>query len=495
MTDYKLVWGGWTLSWGERLAVKAECEILSAHAADDSSQLSRQSPWEWSLTPGIQTARTIVRDIGVLLAAVRVRLGAADHLEILLHNVEASLALSGREAALPLSSIKASGDDARSELAVQAQQIGAAMTTWLREDAVNDVAISRYGLAALGQLEIRSRCEQHLWTPEAARLIMGPTGSPLVMQLYNEFLHQVILLRDALLPFANWQEIPFLMDNAEEVRVRGMRWLEQGRQQFLVRLLTGQVPHRAIVRFAQEVLNTTLGSVGYGFQYRLGTVLPAALGIPISAAASPRILLRWHPVLTVKTAAGAEPEEAVFEYELDDYYSAASMLATTLSSSALEPQLLAANEARLVTVERESSGMIQAMEPSTERVIQLRLRMIADGEIREVDLGQAARGHRYLYRIQEPAAHSELPIVSDDGEEAAEQSVHADWLLTLPGLQSAEEGIYTIRTAGNPLVQWMLLGKLYPENVIAAGEMKLKISYAAARGLGKQFGAKFIIEG
>lgn len=40
---------------------------------------------------------------------------------------------------------------------------------------------------------------------------MGPKGSPEIMQLFNEYLHQLILLRDALMPFENWEEVPIMI--------------------------------------------------------------------------------------------------------------------------------------------------------------------------------------------------------------------------------------------------------------------------------------------
>lgn len=494
MTEYQLSWDNQTLTWGERLSFEAEWEAPLSGTAVKRTLTEEGAAWEWELSSGISKARAIVRDIGILLAAVRVRLGAADHLEALLHNVDASLALSGREATLPLSVFKMAEDDARSELTVQAKQIGNTITDWLREDALQNVAIKRYGQKALGHLELRSRCEQHLWTPDVAQLLMGPSGNPIVMQLYNEFLHQIILLRDALLPFSNWQEVPFDLKDVE--RAKGLRSLEQHRRQFLVELLTGTISHRAIVQFAQGTLHTSISGAGYGFQYRLGTVLPAGIGLPINGTDYPRSLLRWHPVWTVKTGNEPEPEAIAFEYELNDYYSARSnLLDTTLTNVDSDNRLLDVSDARLIIVESEQALADHEMEIRATPKYQLRLKLNSDSGAFEVDLGQAARGHRYLYRSSGTGVGEHLPPITDSGSEAAIQTVEAHQLLSLPDLVIAAEGIYAIQTKGNPLLQWLLLGKLYPENVIAADERGWEDIQTSARTLGKQFGAKFVIEG
>jgi len=498
MTEYQLSWGNHLLTWGDRLSLEAERKLNLESTAVDHTLAKQGEALEWELSSGISRARAIVRDIGVLLAAVRVRLGAADDLEALLSNVEASLALSGREATLPLSVFKTAADDARSELVVQAQQIADTITTWLREDALHNVAIKRHGQEAVAQLELRSRCEHHLWTPDVVHILMGPSGSPIVMQLYNEFLHQTVLLRDALLPFSNWQEVPFALDDVESDK--GLRWLEQSRRQFLVELLTGTISHRAIVSFAQGALHTSISNVGYGFQYRLGTVLPAGIGLPITAADSHRSLLRWHPVWTVKTGNELVPEAIAFEYELHDYYSARSNL-PEITPMTINPhnQLLDIKEAQLIALKPEpvpvpEQGLTDhEMEVQGTRKYQLRLKINTSSGAIEVDLGQAARGHRYLYRSKEGLAGGLVSHITDGSAKAVIQSIDAHQLLALPDLVTAAGGIYTIQTKGNPLLQWMLLGKLYPENVVTTDQSNQEDIQTTVSTLGKQFGAKFVL--
>ena len=101
---------------------------------------------------------------------------------------------------------------------------------------------------------------------------MGSRGGPVTMQLYNEWLHQIVLLRDALLPFTNWQNVPLL------VTPTGLRHTESARDSFLTELLVRQIRHTSIVDFARNVVTGTSGPAGYGFDPDGGTVLPAVIG-------------------------------------------------------------------------------------------------------------------------------------------------------------------------------------------------------------------------
>lgn len=88
---------------------------------------------------------------------------------------------------------------------------------------------------------------------------MGRRGGPVTIQLYNEWIHQMVLLRDALLPFTNWQEVPL------RVTPEGLRPVEQGRDRFLTELLVRRIRHTAVVDFARHVVTGGSGPAGYGF--------------------------------------------------------------------------------------------------------------------------------------------------------------------------------------------------------------------------------------
>ncbi len=125
-----------------------------------------------------------------------------------------------------------------------------------------------------GPLVVRSHCYGHPLTPPAAGLFLGRRGGPVAMQLYNEWLHQVVLLRDALLPFTNWQDVPLL------VTPSGLRHTEPARDAFLTELLVRQIRHSSIVDFARRVVTGTSGQAGYGFEAGGSAALPAVLGRP-----------------------------------------------------------------------------------------------------------------------------------------------------------------------------------------------------------------------
>ncbi|KAJ0345850.1 hypothetical protein COL922a_014914, partial [Colletotrichum nupharicola] len=57
------------------------------------------------------------------------------------------------------------------------------------------------------------------------------------MQLYNEYMHQMVLLRDALLPFYNYEEVLIPVTGAG----RGLRHMEGPREGFMAKLFTKQV--------------------------------------------------------------------------------------------------------------------------------------------------------------------------------------------------------------------------------------------------------------
>ncbi|WP_144406981.1 hypothetical protein [Paenibacillus sp. IHBB 10380] len=72
------------------------------------------------------------------------------------------------------------------------------LTRWAREFQSQGWALNHYWEAALDDLALRSRCDQHLWTPQVAKTLIGPAGGPALIQLFNEYLHQFVLLRDPL---------------------------------------------------------------------------------------------------------------------------------------------------------------------------------------------------------------------------------------------------------------------------------------------------------
>lgn len=424
-----------------RLGSRMDIETTTFRSVD-----SQEIP-QWELPVGVYRAQDIVRETSALLEAVCLQLGNSAAAESLLKNLQSCLGVSGREAVLPLALI-ASEDETKRPFLDQAQKIGNTLSIWAREYYLEKSAWLMYGEKALLQLVHRSQCDNHRWTPEVVSILMGPKGSPEIMQLFNEYLHQLILLRDALMPFENWEEVPIMIVEGDQAK--GLRFVEPARNRFLTELMVKQMPHREVVRFAQSFLSPELSTVGYGFQNRLGMVLPAAIGKPITATKS---LLCWHPahLLLYQKAGGSD--SVVFDYAEGDYYAATR---SWIGSRTLKQQNN--NE---VSFQNEIDIVPEAIEQG--RVI-LNMRL-SDGNYEyRVDVGQAMRGHRYMYRPEQIDAATEI-TASQSRSEWIEHA--ASEILGAPGLATFnEDGVHYISVGGNPLVVWALLGKLFPLNVV-----------------------------
>lgn len=344
--------------------------------------------------------------------------------DVLRAQIHATLGLGTRETSLPLAIGPDSARAAR-ELGAQAESVGRELASWTADALVR--LRGRRTPPPAGPLVVRSHCYGHLLTRPAAELLLGSTGDSVAMQLYNEWLHQIVLLRDALLPFANWQEVPLL------VTPSGLRHTEQARDRFLTELLVRQIRHSGIVDFARHVVTGAPGPSGYGFDADGGTVLPAVVDGPPRTA--PGYLLTWRrdPAATGTAAYVAEPR---------DYYAAPRTPAEQLPPATAGPGPLTA---RVVTGEA-ADGTRTA-----------RIEVTHDGTTARVDLGQALRGHRY-------ARHR----AAADAPAADGITTPGPWaVLRAPALVSAEASGITVDATGQAdLVVLALLGRLYPNHVV-----------------------------
>ncbi|MEK5645324.1 hypothetical protein BK138_26605 [Paenibacillus rhizosphaerae] len=471
MSDYQLNLNDNRIVWGKEINV----EPRIGKSPNDSIRQGAGSALDWNLPAGIYRAKEVVRALDPLLEAMLVQLGEPVNGDpaVLLDSLQANLAISGRVSSLPLGPL-ALEDKAGVELTAQAVRIGEQLVSWAREMNAEKRTLASYGPETLGQLEFRSHCYGHALIPDAVAQVWGPFGGPRIMQIYNEYLHQMVLLRDALLPFANWEQVPF--EVKEHTEFKGLRFLEPAREVFLTQLLGKKLTHKSIVQYAQSVVSSGLSAAGYGFQYQLGTVLPAGLGEPAGTAA--RYLLKWHPVQTIQAEETQDMAAISFDYEYDDYYAAPRTDAgsgtpgnkDTLPVSLGE--IAGPNVARLLP--------ITASDRTT-----LRLSLELDGREFSVDLGQLFRGHRFMYR-PEGNDNADVAIVK-----RTSVSLHsAADILALSGLVTNTDGIHFIPTDGNELVRWALLGKLYPENVVILDNghpEELEKAYVSGKGFGTQF--------
>jgi len=466
--EYRIPIGQFDLRLGERIDVNS---IVGRHKARGKLQQG------WELPPGIYSAREIVNEVSTLLEAICIRIGSEEVAGALLDNVRASLATSGREATLPLD-VLAQDDRVKNELLGQAQTIGAALVSWAHEALAARSGEQCYGTAALADLELRSRCEKHLWTPGAVSIMMGPSGSPEVMQMFNEYLHHMVLLRDALLPFVNWEQVPIEIGP----EASGLRFIEPARERFITQLVMKGIPNKEIVAFAQSVLGVGTKEIGYGFQYHLGTVLPAMIGGSLPTASNS--LLRWHSAAlvspTIKDAVtGQEQQNFIFVYANEDYEAAPrSFIGTGTNASAVEYSF------------SEEAEIIPAFIGGDHIVLTLQL--LSGSTAYAIDVGQITRGYRYMYR---PDSGTE-DIEGNGGPDHSTWIQHsAADLLKLQGLAAFGDGVHYTSAGGNPLVLLALLGKLHPQNIVflESGWTGSNNEVARALRAGKQFGAKVLL--
>ncbi|MFF4258655.1 hypothetical protein ACFY1L_46485 [Streptomyces sp. NPDC001663] len=365
--------------------------------------------------------------------------------EVLRAQIRATLGLGTRETSLPLAVGPDSATAAR-ELGSQAEAIGEAIASWATA-ALDRLLTERIAFPA-GPLVVRSHCYGHLLTPAAADLLLGRRGGPVTMQLYNEWLHQTVLLRDALLPFTNWRGVPLL------VTPSGLRHTEAARDRFLTELLVRQIRHTSIVGFARHVVTGTSGPDGYGFDADGGTVLPAVIDSPPFTA--PRHLLTWRPDHAVD-------ETATYVAEESDYYAAPRTLVEDLPPAG--------------TTQGPLIGRIVA-DRAVDGIRTAHIEVSHDDTTARVDLGQALRGHRFAHRQDHTA----------DAETAEDARTAAVWsALRAPALVWTQGGEVAWDAVGqDPIVVLALLGRLYPENVVlrSAGH-RTSLTTARSKGPGR----------
>ncbi|MCJ1367837.1 hypothetical protein MMC16_006972 [Acarospora aff. strigata] len=435
--------------------------------------ISQKHSKEWSLAPGIYTPRQVVAGVSPLLETVVVKLGKdpVSSRKVLVDGLAASLSTTSRESTLPLP--KSVTDASRKEMAKQANQIGETLVQYVREASTPDQG---------SDIMVRSPCEGHLWTHAVTGILMGPRSNGQLMQLYNEWLHQLVLLRDSLLPFQNYADVALSIQGKTGA---GLRDFEEPRSKFLVQCLTRAPSQVAIVDLAKAFTAPALPSGGYGLQHSQGLILPAFL-----SGCSSLHLLRYHPARLIDSSS-----EVLFDYEYASYYSAPR---TELPKSAETITAGSWPPASLLTLTPElTECSVSVHTPETEngkgkdqprRLLKLQLDLDKDACV-SVDLGQIARGRRYVYQVSHKASTTSTSAKGFSKISALHRP--AD-ILSQPGLVSSEtEGIHVI-PATNPVLGLALLGKLYPENVILLGAEQAP---GEAEMVGKGFGPRFVIYG
>lgn len=427
----------------------------------------------WYLPQGTYTPRQVVEGCAPLLETVLHNLGqdppnTVPARKMLLDNLASNLRVDTRESTLQIP--HSTADGRRRQIAQQAVRIGETIVQYAHEISLSKPKFDP-------QLTIRSPCEGHLLNAAVAGLMFGPRSRMNLMQVFNEYLHQIVLLRDALIPFQNYEEV-MIPIKGETGRQLGMRGTEEARSQFLAHLMTRSIAQSAIINYAKAFLAPKLPAHGgYAFQYAHGLVLPAFL----AGSSSPR-LLYYCPAHLGPESSGSD---ILFDYEYQDYYSA-PRAEISGSMTALARDSWPSAALHVPTRILESSVAIEKLiehKDSSTCLLQLRLEFDEDQCV-SVDLGQISRGFRYAYRVT-PDSNSSFatsdksrnddknPDASMSNESAGfSQSslVHSPTALlteSAPGLLSSSKqpSIHVIPT-NSALLTLALLGRIYPENVV-----------------------------
>ncbi|KAF2203209.1 hypothetical protein GQ43DRAFT_479268 [Delitschia confertaspora ATCC 74209] len=396
------------------------------------------------LPAGAYTPRQIVESSAPLLETVVHHLGSSPDgeppaREQLIENLASNLALNIRAMSITVPA----NDSTRVEMANQAEKIGTKFIEYIRATNPEDVA---YG----PEYVVRSPCEGHLLKPHVSHLMFGTRSLRHLMQIYYEYLHQMVLLRDSLLLFGNFEDVIIQITDECE-------------------MMTKQVTQRSIIKNAMFLLAPKLWSenaIAFRYQYR--TVLPSLI-----AGGSSGRLLRY-----VSAVIDEDNKEAVSHNKFVDYYIAPRTDAVVGESSIPESDTQAPQKATLLSVEN-----------GDEQYLELILDYIDGKHLAKIDVGRAARGFKYAYFVN----HTQESTPTD---ELKGVQYHSAWSI-LPksglGLVIPPTGIHVVR-AGNKIELYALLGKMYPDNIVVMEEGQSLIkSLEEIRGRFRNAG-RFVIE-
>jgi hypothetical protein len=392
------------------------------------------SVWNTFTSQTRVSARGYVDEIAVLLQGVLASNGF-QHPEILIDQLRTTLSLGGPHSSIPIPAAPARSS---TQLLVQAVRIGDQLATWA-EEALTRLIDEPAPLNA--PLQVRSHCDGHTLIRPAIHILLGPQGGPVPMMLFNEWIHQMVLLRDALLPFGNWDEVLLPVDGT------GLRRLETPRERFLSEVLLRQVRHTSIVAYARNVLvpGNDVRIDGYGFAYAGGTVLPAVAGA--HSILTDSYLLTWSPEGAVDVVETYVPRES-------SYFEARRTAARALPHASDPPPVIT------------GARIVEAPAGMGVRHAAIELTIAGRDAVAVVDLGQALRGHRFAYPTE--SADASAPRDAEAWLSSARVLDAVD-VLTAEGLVWDERGDYSIDVRQDGLVALALLGAIYPENVIVRG--------------------------
>lgn len=431
---------------------------------------------EWKIAAGVYKPRQIVILVSPLLESVIAKLGvdpgnAISSRKLLVDGLASLLSTVSRESTMPIP--PSTTDTSRREVAKQSFRISKTLTQYI--DDVSDPKME-------SNIRVQSPCEGYLWTDAVAHLLRGPRGTRQLIQLYNEWLHQMVLLRDSLLPFQNYADVQL------SVQCRtgpGLRDFEEPRSKFLVQCLTRTVSQTVLIDVAKVFTAPSLPSGGYGVQYSHGLILPAFL-----SGSNSLHLLRFHSAY-LDASVAQTGAEILFDYEYANYPSAPRSEICDPIEIIPPHRWSQALSSVIKTEMKECSLAVEESNDKSQPRCLLKLRIILNESVRvSVDLGQVSRGRRYAFQMAETREALKAP--STPGFSAPASLCNPTSILTQPGLVTSQDsGIFLI-PAVNPVIGLALLGKLYPDNVVMLGKEQPP---AVAEAIGKNYGPKFVLFG
>ena len=227
---------------------------------------ARWTPWS---TPTRITAAEFIDAAGVLLdaavdATTRTSSLAGEAVRrTLIEGLAESLSTDGPLAVLHLDT-RGFNLGARADLQRQTEQAGRFIL-----ERLGDLA----GGHAPGDDRFVSHCVGYVWSPGVVQLLIGPTGTHVARNHYNEWLWQMVALRDALIPFARPEAVPILADAS------GLRRIEPSRDRFVFELSSRRVSFETLLSHAAAVTGAVdpAPAGAYGVSSDGVAVLPAFL--------------------------------------------------------------------------------------------------------------------------------------------------------------------------------------------------------------------------
>lgn len=335
--------------------------------------------------------------------------------EHLVDGLAESLSTDGPSAVVRLDA-RAVHSGARADLRDSAQRLNGLLLELVESSAARamDTVVGE------PQLAFESHCVGYIWTPAVAALLAGGTGTRVARDHYNEWLWQLVTLRDALLPFVQPERIRVAVDGL------GLRRVEQARDRLILDLVTRRASFLSIVAHVASVLGVAgpVPGAAYGVRTASALVLPAFLARR-ELEASP-----WLFDLAPETLAGSVGFIVAGGVESSASVLTSSRPVGEVEVVAIEGELLADRE-------------------------QLVLEVGFDDNRWRVDGGAVVTGHRYALR---PAQASGEFVVGDE--------VSGCEILREPGSVRPSAGLRVVPTHGQwPLVAG-ILGRLSPGNAV-----------------------------